>query len=339
MTEAPIHILLTKPFPESWIADLRAVAPYLEVTSCVTDCADDVPDELWRRTEVLYTWSAFPRPEQAPNLKWVQLDTSGADMALASPLAGSSIRITTIKGVAPSNMAEHAFMMMLALGHRLPLMLLLQRARNWPDLEFRWEHFTPFELRRATVAVVGYGTIGREVGRLAHSFGMRVIAVTSPRRRVYPEPLTYQIPDLIGLPGCEPDDIYTSDELDEVLSQCDFVVLLLPYTAATHHLLAEREFRLMKKSAYLINIARGGVVDEAALIEALQAKQIAGAALDVFAEEPLPPDSPLWDMENVIISPHVAGFTARYYESILDLFSQNIRRYLSNEPLLNQVQP
>ena len=339
MTEASIHILLTKPFPASWIADLRAVAPYLEVTSHVTDCADDVPDELWQRAEVLYTLSAFPRPKQAPNLKWVQLDTSGADMALASPLAGSSIRITTIKGVAPSNMAEHAFMMMLALGHGLLLMLSLQRARNWPDLEFRWERFTPIELRRATVAVIGYGSIGREVGRLAHSFGMRVIAVTSRRRQVDLQPLTYQIPDLIGLPGCEPDEIFTSDQLDAVLPRCDFVVLLLPYSPTTHHLFAAREFRLMKKSACLINIARGGVVDEAALIKALQAKQIAGAALDVFAEEPLPPDSQLWDMDNVIISPHVAGLTSRYYESILDLFSQNIRRYLSSEPLLNQVHP
>ena len=339
MTDKPIHVLLTKPFSDEWIAELQKVSAQLVITSYVTDVADDIPDELWQQTEILYTWSAFPTLEKAPNLRWVQLDTSGADKALASPLKDSDILITSITGVAPSNMAEHAFLMMLAFGHRLPLMLDLQGRHDWTDLDFRWNNFTPQELRRSTVAVVGYGSIGREIGRLAHAFGMHVIAITSPRRHVDLAPLTYQIADLIDAPGCEPDEIFTSDELHSVLPRCDFVVLVVPHTATSHHLFSTDEFIQMKASAYLINIARGGVVDEMALVTALQNGDIAGAALDVFAEEPLPPDSPLWDLDNAIISPHVAGFTSRYYECILDLFSQNIERYLSGDPLLNQVHP
>lgn len=339
MSDQPIHILLTKPFSDEWIGELKSVSPRLVISSYVTDDARDIPDDLWQQTEILYTWSAFPELEKVPNLRWVQLDTSGADKALASPLKGSDVPITTITGVAPSNMAEHALMMMLAFGHRLPLMLALQANRDWTDLDFRWKNFTPQELRHATVAIVGYGSIGREVGRLAHAFGMHVIAVTSPRKNIDLPPLTYQIADLIDAPGCEPDEIVTSDDLLSVLPRCDFVVLVVPYTAKTHHLFDSRAFTAMKESAYLINIARGGVVDEDALITAITEKQIAGAALDVFAQEPLPPESPLWALDNVIISPHVAGFTSRYYECILDLFSQNIRRYISGEPLLNQVHP
>ncbi len=330
---------MNKAFDDDWLAQLQAVSPRLRITSIITDSDDNVPDDVWAQTEILYTWSCFPPLDKVPNLRWVQLDTSGYDAALRSPLGASDIPITTINGVAPANMAEHALMMMLAFGHRLPLMLRRQRANIWSDFDFRWQHFTPQELRRATVAVVGYGSIGREVGRLAHAFGMHVIAVTSPRKNVALPPLTYQIPDLIDLPGCEPDEIVTSNELTDTLPRCDFVVLVVPHTPSTHHLFDGAAFAAMKPSAYLVNIARGGVVDENALIAALQNGELAGAALDVFEQEPLPADSPLWNMDNVILSPHVAGFTSRYYECILDLFGQNLRRYLSGAPLLNQVWP
>jgi phosphoglycerate dehydrogenase-like enzyme len=135
----------------------------------------------------------------------------------------------------------------------------------------------------------------------------------------------------------EPDAVYLPSQLGEMLPQCDYVVLIVPHTDESHHMIGERALRAMKPSAVLINIARGGVVEEGALIRALQEKWIAGAALDVFEQEPLPPDSPLWGMPNVIISPHVAGLTPRYYDCVMDIFSENLRRFLTGRPLLNRA--
>jgi D-2-hydroxyacid dehydrogenase (NADP+) len=133
----------------------------------------------------------------------------------------------------------------------------------------------------------------------------------------------------------EPDQFYTAERLNEMLAECDYVVLIVPYTSATHHLIGAAALRAMKPSAFLINISRGGVVDEPALVRALQDRWIGGAALDVFEQEPLPPNSPLWRMENVVISPHVAGYTPHYYERVFDLFAENVRRYMAGERLLN----
>ena len=193
----------------------------------------------------------------------------------------------------------------------------------------------PQELRGTTVGVVGYGSIGREVGRLAHAFGMRVLGL---RRGGGAGSETYELPELMGQPGAEADQLYTSEELPGMLPECDYIVLVVPYTSAAHHMIGEQALRLMKPTAVLINIARGFVVDEAALVRALQEGWIAGAALDVFEQEPLPQDSPLWKMENVIISPHVAGFSPHYDDRATTLFAENLRRYLSGKPLLNRVE-
>ncbi|MEZ4669660.1 MAG: D-2-hydroxyacid dehydrogenase [Anaerolineae bacterium] len=335
----PIHILSTRSFSEEWLDRLRSVSPQLVVRQHPCEVASEIPSELLQWMHVLYTWGAFPDTAQCPNLRWVQLDTSGSDAALSSPLGQSNIAITTLIGVAPPNMAEHTLMMMMALGRRLPLMVKLQMQNEWPSFQFRWDTFTPSELFGATVGIVGYGSIGKEIGRLAHAFNMRVIAVTRPGSSDSPKPLLYQIPTLSGLTIPEPDATYTADQILDALSQCDYVVLSVPHTADTHNLLNEAAFRAMKPTSVLINVARGGVVDEAALIRALDEKWIAGAALDVFDQEPLPATSPLWQMENVIISPHIAGLTSRYYEVVLDLFSTNLRRYIAGEPLFNQVWP
>jgi phosphoglycerate dehydrogenase-like enzyme len=335
----PIHILSTKFFSEEWLNRLRAVSPQLVVTQHTTDNADDVPLEVWAQVEVLYAYKALPSLEVAPHLRWVQLDTAGYDHVLASPLSKTDIVFTNLAGVAPPNMAEYALLMMMAFGHRLPLLMRHQREANWPTHHYRFTQFTPSELLGATVGVIGYGAIGREIGRIAHAFGMRVLAVAPSRQSLLPKPLTYQVPQLVDLPGKTPDEFYTPDQLLEMLPLCDYVVLVVPHTASTHHLMNEVAFRAMKKTAALINIARGGVVDEVALIRALREGWIAGAALDVFEQEPLPADSPLWTMDNVILTPHVAGFTSRYFDCIFDLFSTNLRRYMAGEPLLNQVLP
>jgi phosphoglycerate dehydrogenase-like enzyme len=172
------------------------------------------------------------------------------------------------------------------------------------------------------------------VGRLAHAFGMRVLGM----RRGSAAGEGYRMPELAGQPGDEPDAWYPAGRLGDMLGACDYVVLAVPYTPDTHHLIDEAALRAMRPEAVLINIARGSIVDEAALARALREGWIGGAALDVFEAEPLPKDSPLWAMENVIISPHIAGFSPHYDDRATALFAENLRRYLSGEPLLNRVE-
>ena len=333
-----IKVLITREFSQDWVSHLRARLPdRFEIIQHTALKPNEIDSEIWHSTEVLYSGACYPDPADAPALRWVQLDTAGANHLLDTPLWRSKVKLTTLNGVAPPNMGEFALMMMLAFGHHLPRLFAGQQNKEWPTLDERWDWYTPHELRGSTVGVIGYGNIGREIGRLAHAFGMRVLSVDRVRAG-QANSLTYQIQELIGLPGTDPDVSFMPEELDLVLPQCDFVVVVLPYTTATHHMIGEKALRSMRPTAVLIDIARGKIVDEEALILALQEKWIAGAALDVFAEEPLPPSSPLWGMNNVIISPHVAGFTSHYYERIMDLFSQNLLRYRNGEPLLNEVQ-
>jgi phosphoglycerate dehydrogenase-like enzyme len=280
----------------------------------------------------LYTVSAVPDPARAPRLRWLQLHTAGVDHVLDTPLWRSDVVITTSRGIHAPVVAEYALMMILAFAHRLRRMLAYQSQAEWPSQ--RWRKFAPQELRGATVGVVGYGSIGREVGRLAHAFGMRVLGL----HRGEAGAVGYELPELAGRPGVEPDQLYTPDRLAEMLPECDYVVLTLPYTSATHHFIGEAALRTMKPTAVLVNVGRGAVVDEAALVHALREGVIASAALDVFEQEPLPADSLLWEMDNVILSPHIAGFTPRYDERATTLFAENLRRYLVGEPLLNRVE-
>jgi phosphoglycerate dehydrogenase-like enzyme len=264
----------------------------------------------------------------------VQLHYAGVDRLPETPLWRSDVAVTTSSGIHAPNIAEYVLAMMLAFAHRLPLMLAYQARAEWPSQ--RWQKFAVPELRQATVGVIGYGSIGREVGRLAHAFGMRVLGL---RRAVgVDQPPEYELPELAGRPGAEPDLMLTPDRLAEMLAASDYVVLALPHTPATHHFIDEAALRAMKPSALLVNIGRGALVDEVALVRALREGWIAGAALDVFEQEPLPADSPLWKMDNVIISPHIAGFTPRYDERAAALFAENLHRYLAGEPLLNQVE-
>ncbi len=332
--DEPVHVLSTMSFPDEWLDRLRAISPRLVVEQHGAATLAELPPRLLERVEVLYSGAVFPDAARAPRLRWVQLDTSGVDHVVGAPLWRSDVAITTLGGVAPPTMAEYALMMMLAFAHRLPLMLAHQARAEWPSPSERWRRFMPRELRGATVGIVGFGNIGREVGRAARAFGMRVLVL---RRGTPMEPPSYHLPILTDRDGVDPDEAYGPDGLLEMLPRCDYVVLVVPYTHATHHLMDRAALDALKPSAVLVNMARGGVVDEDALLQALRDGRLAGAALDVFDEEPLPPDSPLWAMENVIISPHVAGFTPGYHERVLDLFGENLRRYLTGQDLLNRA--
>jgi phosphoglycerate dehydrogenase-like enzyme len=328
----PIHVLSTMSLTGDLLERLRSVSSRLVVTQHNAASAAEVPSDLWGQVEVLYTLSAIPDRSRVPRLRWVQLHSAGVNHLLDTWLWRSDLPMTTTSGIHAPTIAEYVVMVMLAFAHRLPRMLRYQARAEWP--KGRWEKFVPRELRGATLGIVGYGHIGREIGRLARAFGMRILAV---RRSASANPLAYQLPELASAPGAEPDKLVTPDHMLDLLAESDYVVLTAPYTSATHHLIDETALRAMQPGAVLVNVARGPLVDEAALVRALREGWIAGAALDVFEQEPLPPDSPLWAMENVIISPHVAGFTPHYDRRAADLFAENLRRYLAGQPLLNQV--
>ena len=332
MTTDSMHVLSTVRFSEEQLKRLQAVSPRLRLTQHTVRSADKVPPDVWPEVEVLCTFGALPDPDRAPRLRWVQLLSAGADHAIGHPAFKDGVTLTTASGIHAVNIGELVILMMLAWGQRLLGLIDHQRRADWP--ENRSELFVPQELRGASVGIVGYGSIGREVGRLASAFGMRVLALDESEA---PVDRGYMISGVGDPEGVIPDRVYRPDGMRRMLTECDYVVIAVPLTVATRNLIGADELRAMRSSAFLINVARGGVVDEQALIQALREGWIAGAGLDVFVQEPLPSDSPLWGMENVILTPHIAGLTPHYDERAADVFAENLRRYLSGRPLLNQI--
>lgn len=326
-------ILSTLRFTDELLDKLRAVSPRLVVKQRTCHNAEEVEQALDDDTEVLYTFHLPADLSGAPRLKWVQLHTAGIDHLLDHPLMKSDVLLTTASGIHATPIAEYVFASILAFNRRVPQMLYYQRRREWP--QGRWDLFARPKLRGSTLGIVGYGSIGREVGRIARCFGMRVVATKRSTSQMRDG--GYAVAGIEDREGLLPDEVFPPERLSEMLSLCDYVVVAVPLTPETRKLIGEAELRAMKPGAYLVNISRGGTVDEAALIRALREGWIAGAGLDVFEEEPLPSDSPLYDLENVILSPHVSGFTLRYNERSADLFAENLRRYLAGEPLLNLV--
>ena len=329
-----IKVLCTLRFTEEQLDKLRAVSPRLVVEQRTCHDAEGVWEVVKEDTEVLY---AFHLPNdllsRAPRLRWIQLHSAGADHLLGHHIIKSDLIITTTSGIHATPIAEYAFASILAWSRRVPQMLYYQNRREWP--KGRWDIFVGQELRGATLGIVGYGSIGREVGRIGRCFGMRVVATKRSAGEV--KDMGYRVPGTGDPEGQILDRIYPPERLGEMLAECDFVVISLPLTPETEGLIGEGELRAMKPSAYLVNVSRGEIVDEPVLIRALQEGWIAGAGLDVFEREPLSPDSPLYDLDNVILSPHVAGFSPHYDERASDLFAENLRRYLAGEELLNLV--
>jgi len=328
-----IKVLSVLKLSEGNLETLRAVSPLIEVRQVTCREAAEM-EPLLGDVEILYTYQfPFDPAQVAPRLRWIQLSSAGVDHLLDSPVMKSDVIITTTSGIHAIPIAEYVIGMMLALARRLPLLLDYQRRSEWPSR--RWEILLGEELRGKTVGIVGYGSIGREVARLARAFGMRVLA--TKRRVKITRDLGYWLPGVGDPEGELLERLYPVSNLREMLSLCDFVVVTVPLTPETHHLIGEKEFKAMKNSAYLINISRGAVIDEKALIEALKKGHIAGAALDVFEQEPLPPESPLWKLPNVILSPHISAATPSYNDRATALFAENLRRYLAGEELLNVV--
>lgn len=241
------------------------------------------------------------------NLRWIHALSAGVESILFDELAASEVVLTNGRGVFASALAEFAMAAILHFAKDVPRL-----ARN--QSLHRWEPATVQRIEGLTLGVVGYGAIGQAVGRIAAAFGMNVVATR--RRAAEGGPIT---------------------TLDDLLTRSDYVVVTVPITPATRGLLGDRELRLMKPSAVLVNIGRGAVVDEAALVDALRAGRMRGAALDVFAEEPLPADHPFWSLENVLLSPHCADHTPDSHDRAMASFLENLARFRKGEELVNIV--
>jgi phosphoglycerate dehydrogenase-like enzyme len=333
---APIEILITVNFNDKQIQQIRDVSTRLKITHRPVKKAEDVPADDWAPTEILYSGRILPRPELVPNLRWVQFHFAGIETLVDSPLvANPDIIVTTLSGAAASQMGEHALMMMLALGHYFLEHSANQAKGEWP--RDRYDRLAPHELRGSTVGIIGYGSVGRQIARLLQPFGVTVLAAKREIRQ--PEDTGYTT-DGQGDPGGDFfNRLYPIQALKSMLPECDYVIVTVPMTAETRGLIGPRELAMVKPGAYLIDISRGGIVEPAALMQALQEKRLAGAALDVFTEEPLPATSPLWKLPNVIITPHVSGSSRDYNQRAVSLFIENINRYLLGLPLYNRYDP
>jgi phosphoglycerate dehydrogenase-like enzyme len=326
-----LEVLVTMPFTDAQLDRLRAVSPALRVARADAAGAD------YARAEVLYA-GAPPRDlARAPRLRWVQLHMAGVNALHDHPLyTASALPLTTTSGVHAATIAEYAMAMLLALAHRVPTMLEWQGRGGWPPDEQRWPLFVPTEVRGATLGIIGYGSIGRELARIATTaFAMRVLACKrDPSRR---EDAGYCPPGTGDPDGRLPEAWFPPDKLRDMLARSDVVVMAAPLTPATERMLGAAELAAMKPSAYFINVGRGATVDEPALAAALRERRLAGAAIDVFAQEPPPAGHPFYGLDTAIVSPHVSGFLPSYDDRCTDLFADNLRRFLAGAPLLNLV--
>lgn len=330
MSQHPIHVVVAMDFSDEIIAKLRTISPQLHIERHFPN----VPESVWAETEILYTVRHFPEPAQAPRLRWIQTHFAGVDSIVKLPIVRTEdVEVTTGSGIHAVQMAEYTLAMMLAFAYKIPTALQLQAKAEWPKNPI--EVFAPYQLRGQTLGIAGYGSIGRELARLAAAFGMTVLAT----KRNLKETTDYEGYAVAGTgdpEGAIPARLYPPEAMVSMVALCDWVVVTTPLVDGAPPVISEEVLHAMKKNAVLVNVARGAVIDEAALITALSSKKIAGAALDVYKEEPLPSTSPLWNLDNVIMTPHISGNSAKLHEKAAALFAENLQLYVDNKPLLNR---
>jgi phosphoglycerate dehydrogenase-like enzyme len=272
-------------------------------------------EKVLDRIEIYICFGTRDSFDKMPRLRWIQSWSAGVNNIIAdSGLMNRPVMITTGSGIHTEQVNEHIFALIFAWSRKLPKVLAAQKERKW--LQITNEDVDV--IARKTMLILGYGTIGEQCAKIALSFGMKVIGL----RR-------HQSESISGI------QIETADKLHILLPQADYVVNILPLTHNTKNIMAAKEFGLMKQSSVYVNVGRGPTTDEAALINALKTGQIAAALLDVTAEEPLPEDSPLWHMDNVIITPHYAGTSPDYSSKAMEITLENLKRYNNGETLIN----
>jgi phosphoglycerate dehydrogenase-like enzyme len=273
-------------------------------------------------TEIAITWSIKPEQVKAAKmLRWIHSPAAAVHTLIFPELIDSDIQITNAREVHGPVVAEHVMALIFAVAKKIPDAVRLQQKHEWGQQRM-WDELPRVrEIAGATAGLIGLGSIGRAVAKSAKALGMRVIAV-----REHPEK---------GREGA--DAVFGPTQIEEVFRQADYLVLAAPVTVSTKATVNAERLALMKPGACLINVGRGSLVDEAALAAALREKKIGAAALDVFPKEPLPSDSPLWDVPNLLITPHTAALTDKLWERHYALFSENLRRYLNGQSLLGAV--
>ena len=298
------------------LEDLSGEIPDLTIARATT------PEEIVREiadTEVFYGFPTAAVVEAAPKLRWIQSPSAGVEYVAKVPaLVASDVILTNTRGAHGPSIGEHTFALLLAMTRRLPTSWGWQREHHWGRVE---GYRTSREIMGSTMGIFGFGAIGRGIAQRAHAFEMPLLAVDA------------QAVD--GQPWV--DEVWPPSRLPDLLERSDVVVVATPLTAETRHLLDGPLLARMKPDSYLIVVSRGGIVDEVALAEALQAGRLAGAGLDVTEVEPLPADSPLWDAPNLIITPHLAGASWQKERRCVEILKENLLRFSKGEALLNVV--
>jgi phosphoglycerate dehydrogenase-like enzyme len=348
-----MRLVIHPPRGDDWVAALQAVAPGVEII----EAADGEVSEALRSAEAFY---GTIRPEwlaAALRLRWIQSPVAGLEHSMFPELVSSPVLLTNMRGIYSDHIADHAYALLLALARGLPQFMRRQARHEWNARDVRAVH-----LPDATLGILGLGGIGRELARRAKTSGMTVLAVDArpgdrstgagegPQGRGPGPGRLGRVADSggghselasaggPGTPGAEVvDALWPVERLRELLERSDFVAVCAPHTPETERLLDREKLGWMRPTAYLINISRGIIVELAALTDALRQGRLAGAALDVFETEPLPADHPLWDMENVLITPHAAWMGPDSEARRLEVLRENLRRFVAGQPLLNVV--
>lgn len=307
--------------PVEGVLALRARFPHLNFIHATSpeQRADTLKD-----CDAAYTWILNATElAQAPKLRWVHTSAVAVETLCLPELFARSVAVSNTRGVQAVPIAEHVLAVVLALAKQLPFVIENQQQARWAQNQFMGERL-PWLLKGRTLGLVGVGTIGSEIAKRAEAFGMRVIALR--RRPAY------------GVIG-HVDRVYGREELEDFLGQCYVLVIAAPLTPETHSLISAAQFAQLPKGAIVVNVGRARIIDTDALIASLQAGHLGGASLDVFPQEPLPPDHPLWKTPNVILTPHTSGFRQGHWDEVVQLFGDNIERWVRGEPLKYRIEP
>ena len=327
--DEPVVVLIDgDPLPQVSADRLRALSPRVEII-------EEMSEAALKRAHVVYTATADFNLSDAPALKWVQTLCATIVELLDTRLARSGVPVSNVRGMFATNVAELAIGMLLAMTRRLRLCEAMKSAGRWPQSRREHLRFWGDGCFGKMMGIVGYGGVGRQIARLASAMGMSILACdVTDAQTTYPGPTL----DGMGDPeGALPREWFRLDQLDMMLPRCDVVVLCTPLTPATRHAIGAEQLRMLPDHAYLVDVGRGGVLDLDALCAALDRGELAGAVLDVYEQEPLPDDSPLWKVENVVLSPHVGSGTERRHELAAQVLVENVSRFLQHQPLMNLV--